>query len=590
VVTENKKEENRPAIYIGDTEFARVQGILQERFEGWSYRFRVTGEDLIISGSSEGERQGVVKGVCDFLREYAGVRFLYPGRTGIEFLDMPVITVPSGLDHAVTPMLQFSSKGDRFPEEWLYNIANNHFPEGFEMGGHMWEAAIPAEKYYDRHPEYFALVDGKRIRRKGYEQYCIANPRVPELIVEYMVDLAADGRKVLVLAQPDAFTPCECEECYKLYGTGDDWDEKVWLFHDELTRRFQEKAPGTKVLMLSYQATTHPPKSIKKLPEHTMVWLSHTYDEALKEWIETEVEVPDGFVLNPKMFGSHTFTNYLPKRTPDWLESKVKDFHHIDMDVVGLLLFGGIDAFGLAGPAYYVFGRMFDDPENNGAEELEEEFYTAAFGESVVPMREFYTILHDNLGYFSWWLAAKTPTHFRMGLDRKPWGVDDQLDWVRVPTQKYGARGMHRGITDPGQVLSIVFTPEMVLQMEQALEKAEGLAADPTLIKRLKLVRMQFDYLKQVSTINHLYNAWKIDPEPAALDRLLAEVDDWNEMLDSLYDDQHRMKPIQGWPELIPFRGINRSSLGLISARWWRDKPAVQNPFAWNTEEMRAKL
>lgn len=590
VVKEREKDASKPGIYIGDTEYARAAGIDPEEFESWDYLLRVIAKDLIIAGSHEGIRYGVVKGVCDFLREYAGTRFLYPGETGIEFLETQVISVPADLDLTKRSMIRFNYSSDMYPEEWLYNTANNHFPPGFKFGGHMWEAAIPFDEYYETHPEYFALVNGNRYDRERKSQYCISNPRVMELIVEYMVELARQGREVVVLAQPDAFTPCQCEECHKLYGTGEDWDEKVWLFHYGITKRFQEKAPDTKVLMLAYQATTHPPKTIDRLPKNTMVYLSHAHDFALKEWSESGLEIPGGIVLQPRMFGSHYIVNYLPKRTPDWLESRVKSYHRSDIDIVGLRLFVATKCYGLGGPAYYVFGRMFDDPGNYTSGQLTEEFYTAAFGEAVDPMRRFYGLLHDNLRFCSQWFFPRSASRFFIDLDRKPAGIDDQLDWVRVSTARFGSRGMHRGIPDPGHGLSLIYTAELALAMETKLEKAEALAVTDKVKRRLELVRMEFDYMKKVSLINNLYNAWKTNREPAAARRLLNGIDEWNALLDSYYDEGGRVVKISGWPEILPFRGTGRRSLGLISARWWRDKEIDENPYAWDTEKMRTEL
>jgi hypothetical protein len=260
-------------------------------------------------------------------------------------------------------------------------------------------------------------------------------------------------------------------------------------------------------------------------------------------------------------------------------------------NIVALKRQGAIDGYGLEAPAYYVWGRMFDDPQNNTSEGLLEEFYTAAFGQAAAPMRRFYGILHDRLGIFTDWLSPRSATHFRMGIDRKPTGVDDQLDWVRVSTAQFGSRGMHRGITDPGQVLSIVFTPGMVAGMEKELAKAEAmtetLALKDKVRRRLALVRMEFDYMKNIAVINDLYNAYRIRPDGATLNRLIGGIDAWNALLDSYYDDEGRMKTVPGWPEVRPFRNVRRPDLGLVTARWWSRKDLKDNPFAWDTEAIR---
>jgi hypothetical protein len=249
-----------------------------------------------------------------------------------------------------------------------------------------------------------------------------------------------------------------------------------------------------------------------------------------------------------------------------------------------------IDCYGLEGPAYYVFGRMFDDPANNRAEDLVEEYYTAAFGEAVDPMRRFYSTLHERLRFCSEWFFPRSPGRFFIGLDRKPsvTKIDDQLDWVRVSIVMLET-GFHRSIPAklPEMGYSLNYTPDLVLQMEQELLKAEALATTDRVKKRLELVRTEFRYMKNAMRIIYLYNAWKIDPDRPGLSRLLEGLDDWNALLDSYYDEKGRMTSIPGWPEIRPFRGIRRPALGLVTARWWVKKEKENNPFAWEKEEMR---
>jgi hypothetical protein len=175
-------------------------------------------------------------------------------------------------------------------------------------------------------------------------------------------------------------------------------------------------------------------------------------------------------------------------------------------------------------------------------------------------------------------------------MDRKPQEVVDPLDWVRVATQRFGSRGMHRGITDPGQVLSVIYTHGMISRLEKKLEQAEAMAKGVKVKKRLAMVRMEVEYLKHVSSVNYLYNAYRISEDETCLDRLLDGIDAWNDLLDSFYDEKGRMKPLVGWPELRPFRGARRPALSLVTARWWVNKEKENNPFAWDTGEMRIAL
>ena len=53
---------------------------------------------------------------------------------------------------------------------------------------------MPVEVYYEQHPEYFALVDGKRLRDRT--QLCCTN--------EDVIQLAIDGIRQRMRSAPDA--------------------------------------------------------------------------------------------------------------------------------------------------------------------------------------------------------------------------------------------------------------------------------------------------------------------------------------------------------------------------------------------------
>jgi len=147
------------------------------------------GKDLVIAGNDQAdsfksERHGTlcllgtVKGTVDFLRQYVGTRFLWPGLArsegvtrstdgamasdpnGIEFLRTSRIAVPDDLDLVKTPLVLSNSD---FPRQTFYDISLNEFALlGGPLDAHSYGEAIPAVKYRETHPEYFALINGKR--------------------------------------------------------------------------------------------------------------------------------------------------------------------------------------------------------------------------------------------------------------------------------------------------------------------------------------------------------------------------------------------------------------------------------------------
>lgn len=160
ITSEGAKSNDKPGLYLGATHFAKANGVNVEQLADWTYHQKVIGRDVIVAGEDKRDplkvgngRElpvavlGTVKGVCDFLREHAGVRFLFlnfePGlypsegtpkrganddellkfdTRSIAILPKEKIAVPADLDRRKTPLMTACYDT---PDETLFKIANN---------------------------------------------------------------------------------------------------------------------------------------------------------------------------------------------------------------------------------------------------------------------------------------------------------------------------------------------------------------------------------------------------------------------------------------------------------------------------------
>jgi hypothetical protein len=139
IVRESQRAADKPAIYVGATAFAVSHGVDISQLTGWAYVQKVVGPDVIIAGVDRSwpvkldgterkstvlfPRLGTLKAAADFVREYAGVRFLYPDTpskasvdalgdvdllncAGVECVKRPAIRVPENLDVRRVPVLE----------------------------------------------------------------------------------------------------------------------------------------------------------------------------------------------------------------------------------------------------------------------------------------------------------------------------------------------------------------------------------------------------------------------------------------------------------------------------------------------------
>lgn len=588
VVAEAARDKAKPAIYLGATSFARTHGV---ECKGWSYVHKAVGRDLIIAGRDEPspgrrpsvtnaagfDRIGTAKAVTDFLQRYVGTRFLFPEQDGfvplasvakvdllntptIEYLPTPRIAVPPDLDVEVTPAIEYDITWP--PAVSFYHLAQNRFPTiDATFGAHTWHRAVPSsEADFAAHPERFALLGGKR-QLTGSEaqiQFCISNPEVQELLYQDLEKHFKMGFRTVDLGQPDGFRGCECEPCTKLFGTGSDWSEKVWILHRNLAERAHKAFPDRNVALTVYAITETLPKTFKAFPPNVRLAMSGTRDRELAAW--QTFGAPQGFATYLYYWCPNMMPRYFPMRTPLYVENAAKRLMAAKVHSIARDGNGGT-AYGLEGPTYYTMGRMFDGPGAHTAKDLVIEYVSAAFGKSASAMMSFYDQLFNSLEIYSRYMATR----------------EDGWSFVDM----YG-RG-HKHLSTPESIIAFLYPVELIQGMEKQLAVAEKAETSPKVKTRLALVRAEFDYLKGVVTAVHLYNAYQISPDAASLERLLNALDARRAAIDQFFAKGNGLK---GWPvTLFPPSGHGASHLKLTHDGY--QEPYKNSFLNWDTAAKR---
>ena len=252
------------------------------------YRIKTVGHRLVIVG---GPRRGVLHGVWAFLEEDLGCRWYTP--------DFNVI--PKNADLSVEPIDRrynppfecrsiWSHNGEVDPV-WAARVRLNSFvrhmkdAEGrriwklffnhplikgswyyAEHSSHTFPRLVSLGAYYDDHPEYFSLVDGKRVKKEG--QLCMTHPDVARISADWATSrLAAEPEAKLVsISAGDYGNFCRCDNCTaqrerypetKVQGACG--QAAVLLpFVNAIAQRVHEKHPGALVTTLAYQWTRIP--------------------------------------------------------------------------------------------------------------------------------------------------------------------------------------------------------------------------------------------------------------------------------------------------------------------------------------------
>ena len=122
---------------------------------------------------------------------------------------------------------------------------------------HTFHRLLPPEKYFTEHPEYYSLVNGRRLQDA---QLCLSNAKVIDKLVENLGnEIAKHPEKTYwSVSQNDAINYCECENCQKLY----DKYGSISGVYIEMANTIAKAFPKKQISTLAYQFTRSAPQNI----------------------------------------------------------------------------------------------------------------------------------------------------------------------------------------------------------------------------------------------------------------------------------------------------------------------------------------
>jgi len=242
-------------------------------------------DDVLLTGRAP---HAALYALYDFLENEVGCAWLFPGHLGEEIPKVETLRVGE-LHRSEAPSFPFRWIG---AGEWaLRNRMNIRVRAGKLdtgvvqlLGGHSFKKILPPDKYFDEHPEYYAMVSGERRRSRSPrhgDQYCTSNPDVVRLVVENMREvLDAEPRaRVISLSPNDGLGFCECPRCMALdpkgphslidaqHGRSVPWEvargilsRRMLLFYNQVANELAKSHPKVLIKSFAYSLYAAPPK------------------------------------------------------------------------------------------------------------------------------------------------------------------------------------------------------------------------------------------------------------------------------------------------------------------------------------------
>ncbi len=416
------------SIVIGDCPAAKKIGIDSENMIPEEFVIKTVGHNLYIVGKDTdgpddtdnwyySPQSGSWFGVSRFLQNYLNIRWFMPGESG-EYVPtynnilIPEINIsekPSMQLRRMTYLWDKSYSKDAVKEVRDWKRRNM---EGWSIrwyASHVWRTLMPAGKYFKKHPEWYSLVDGKRIAHIGEShgnQLCTTNP---EALNEFARQILRNNKKPLAtvsLSPNDGGDHCECDKCRALdvenYPNGKPvLTDRYVRYCNEVVKRVLAKDSSKSFAFYAYSFYDRPPRKTK-MHDAVQVMLvqngtaaSYYSPEKRKSFVEEKL-MPWSKQVKSLFFYTHPYANGR-LNLPDFHYKTIKFlFNDLKQAKIRGAMLNNPDSFESTGLANYLYLKMAWNL-NADYDAIYKDALEKCYGVKAVPFVEKYFNLIQSL-------------------------------------------------------------------------------------------------------------------------------------------------------------------------------------------------
>lgn len=513
--------EGHPAgtiVSVGPTKLASESGVDCRGLKWDACKLVVVGDVLFLIGRDDvgtkthnwvGAR-GTCRAVIKFLEDFCGVRWFLPSPQGELVPPTQNIHVPRTLNQTFQPAFVYSDGRSVYdvnilnePGKSLAAQANNYRKAvKVAPGGHSYYHAVATEKYFKDHPEYFALIDGKRSGKGNH--LCSSHPEVKRMLVDYMRMRFEQGLDWVSLGQEDGYLRCQCDECEELdnyrfmewrekerqNGSLGRWEtfqntrlkdtpcERLLLLHKAVADEVAKAYPDKKLMLMCYAPTAWPSKKIPHFGDNVIAELMNLNPDYIEAW-QGKIAGFTGYVY---WFNTQCPMGVNVHMTADEAAMRLRYLHRNGFLAVSL---DPEANWGLEGAVYYMLGRLMGDPSLDH-KAIVEEYCRGVYEDSSQAMLGFFKLLHERLSQV-------------VPIDDSDIAADARN--TRLP----------RWMTTT-QMFLAMYPPEVLIRLEALIQQAERQATTDRARGWVRLSRDQFDFIKLLTEMLISYRAWQSKP------------------------------------------------------------------------------
>lgn len=310
----SEKSATKKGIYIGQTEFARKNGIVGKSKENWI--MKMEGENLVLTGGKDAGDRGLMYSVYHFIEDVLGVRWFSPFEEDVLslkklvlddnfckagtpdfFCRKPLLVSGCGIDGYINMVRcrvnSISPIDDALPNGPLDKDVRRYGDPiyvGRPHHVHVMGKLFPREEYFEKHPEWWAWNKvNKKHMIKGHN--CFTNEAFFNAFVEKLLVIIEEDVKLSeeegiefpfkYSLSPDDLSAaafCQCEKCEAIIEKSG-YSGYLMDFGNRILREINKKYPFVRLEMLAYADFVEPPKD-GLLPDKNLdVELAHVHSD-----------------------------------------------------------------------------------------------------------------------------------------------------------------------------------------------------------------------------------------------------------------------------------------------------------------------
>ena len=391
-----------------------------------SFTYQNAGPSLVLWG---GKQRGTLYGVMTFLERELGCRWyapdasVAPERMKFTFLS---------LSHSEAPAIavRYDDYLEAHNPTWAArNKCNGGGGPRQQPGGievyyecHTFYKLMPPSEFFEEHPEYFSLIDGKRVHERA--ELCLTNPDVIRIFTERVKKALREHpyAKIYSVSQNDWGGACQCELCQTIVDREGSQSGPIVWFANKIAERIESEFPDRFIGTFAYDYSRKPPKHIRPR-ENVVIRLcsieccfAHPFDSCplnasfmddIRRWSE----------LAPHLYIWDYVINfhYLIMPFPNFnvLQSNMRTLR--DHKAIGIMTQAANNSRGAEFEELrmYLIAKLLWDPEID-IEPVIDDFMAGFYGRSGPYIRRYFDLMQGLVTpdrHFNWWLEPEDPLY-----------------------------------------------------------------------------------------------------------------------------------------------------------------------------------